>query len=126
MFKNKKEVKDKALIVCFFNSNKNKILLKKNTKISGGKDINNNDIIFENIRDITIAKTKILTIRTISESIKILDNNNNPNSEYRISEYLMDEVYNKNQFLYLFSKDKIFDKNFLQSNKKKLGYSIVS
>ena len=127
MFKNKKEIKDKALIVCFFNGNKNKILLNKNTKISGGKDLDNNDIIFETVNDTIIGKTKILTIRTISESIKISENNNNNSvSDFRISEYLMDEVYKKNQFLYLFSKDKKFDKTFLYSNKNRLGYSIVS
>ena len=125
MFKNKKEIKDIALITCSYNGNKDKIFFKKKTKIFGGKDKDDNDIIFENIRDISIGKTKILTIRTISESIKIIDNNN-PISEYRISEYLMYEVYKKNQFLYLFSKDKTFDKNFLQSNKKKLGYYIES
>ena len=124
MFKNKKEIKDKALIFCSLNGNKTKTILHKNTQISGGKDINNKDIIFKVIKDTNISKAKILTIRTICEFIKIL--NNNIASEYRISEYSMEEVYFKNQFLYLFSNKKNFDNNFLKSKKNKLGYLITS
>lgn len=124
MFKNRKEKKDIALISCFLKGEKDKILLKKDIKINGGKDKENKDIVFKVTKDTNIGRTKLLTIRTISEYVKISDINSF--SEYRISEYSMEEVYKKNQLLNLFSNTVRFDKSFLLSNKNKLGYLIAS
>ena len=123
MFKNKKETKDITVIMCNLDENLDKKLLKRDTEIYGGKDENNNDIIFRTIKNKEIGSFKILTVRSVFRSFKL---NNSYESDYRIAEYSMQEVYEKNQNINLFSKTKINDNSLFDSKNNFLGYVITS
>lgn len=105
MFKKKKEKKDKTLIFCIYDEINNIKTLPKFTKILGGKDNKNQDIIFQTDETTQISNLKIKTIRTILYSEITLNNIDKfPTSHIEIATYDMFDVYSKNQKLYLFSK----------------------
>ena len=139
MFKKKKEKKDKTLIFCIYDEINNIKTLPKFTKILGGKDNKNQDIIFQTDETTQISNLKIKTIRTIlySEILKIktirtilyseitLNNIDKfPTSHIEIATYDMFDVYSKNQKLYLFSK-KDSNAAILSKSKNKNPFSLV-
>ena len=127
MFKNLPEKKDHTLIMLTLNDLKEKKFIPKNTTVIGKDEINNEDVKFKTINNIQISSTKIKTIRTVS---KLLNTSNkytsSPVAVYKIGEYLMDDVYKNNMILYLFSKKRENDVNFLSTKRNTLGYSFVS
>ena len=125
MFKKKKEKKDKTLIFCIYDEINNIKTLPKFTKILGGKDNKNQDIIFQTDETTQISNLKIKTIRTILYSEITLNNIDKfPTSHIEIATYDMFDVYSKNQKLYLFSK-KDSNAAILSKSKNKNPFSLV-
>ena len=125
MFKKKKEKKDKTLIFCIYDEINNIKTLPKFTKILGGKDNKNQDIIFQTDETTQISNLKIKTIRTILYSEITLNNIDKfPTSHIEIATYDMFDVYSKNQKLYLFSK-KDSNAAILSKSKNKTPFSLV-
>ena len=127
MFKNLPEKKDKTLIMLTLNDEKQKKTIYKNSNIIGKNSETNKDIIFKTNSNIQIDSTKIKTIRTISRlNLPANKYNSYPTTIYKIGEYLMDDVYKNNKILYLFSKKKENDVNFLSTKRDTLGYLFSS
>ena len=126
MYKNKPEKKDETLIMFFKKNDKDTGFIEKKTKLFGGKDKNNNDIIFETTKNLKINSMNIKTIRTISRISYQETKNKTLYSAYKIAEYNMDEIYNNNQLLNLFSEKKGNDINFLDTKNNTLGNIISS
>ena len=127
MYENKPEKKDETIVMFYKQNDKDTNFIGQNTELYGGKDEKNNDIIFETTKNLKINSMNIKTIRTISKiSNKIDKKETSLYKSYKIAEYNMEEIYNNNQLLNLFSTKKGNDIHFLDTKNNTLGNILSS
>ena len=127
MYENKPEKKDETIVMFYKQNDKDTNFIGQNTELYGGKDEKNNDIIFETTKNLKINSMNIKTIRTISKiSNKIDKKETSLYKSYKIAEYNMEEIYNNNQLLNLFSTKKGNDIHLLDTKNNTLGNILSS
>lgn len=104
-FKKKKVVKDSVLLFCWLNeySSETKVL-PAGTKVDCGDDSQGNDIIFSLNKACALPSVRIKAIKVYKISTyNIGVRNKTPKCKVEIGDYDMNDVYNNNSHLYLFS-----------------------
>ena len=104
MFKRKQRIQDRTIVSCLCKTS-DECVLKKGTKILGGKDQQGNDIVFTTDNSALVSRLQLRTVRTFSCSWDdVRDLASLSKMRISVASYNMDDVYANNKKLFLFSK----------------------